>query len=373
MDSTTFTEAFIHFSAIARNKGLQVGIDENIQSIQAALFGLWPEEPAFKYALRSIFCHSPQEVAILDELYDQFWKMRTSSLKSKMRFSKNTNAVRKSAQTLVMMGKGNNQEDQTLDAKQTTGSNYRETLMRTDFGKVADIDQAELEELAMQLFRQMTMRLKRKFKSGRKGRIHYAKTIRRSLQYGGDPIQLALRKEQQQKYRLVILLDVSGSMDKYSFYLLRFLLALKEQFSAIHAFVFSTQLVNITDHLHAKNLERSLSELSRHARCWSGGTRIGDCLQAFVENYGKLCLNGRSLTLVLSDGLDTGDPSILSNALKQIKRRTKKLIWLNPLKGMNDYQPIQKGMASALPELDVFQSAHNIQSLLALENILLHA
>ena len=114
----------------------------------------------------------------------------------------------------------------------------------------------------------------------------------------------------------------------------------------------------------------ALAMVSQHAKHWSSGTKIGECLTDFNDNYAKRYLNGKTMTIVLSDGLDTGEPAILDAAMQQIKLRTKKLIWLNPLKGMRGYEPIQMGMKAALPSLNHFGSAHNFESLLTIEKLL---
>ncbi|MEM8909109.1 MAG: VWA domain-containing protein, partial [Bacteroidota bacterium] len=137
-------------------------------------------------------------------------------------------------------------------------------------------------------------------------------------------------------------------------------------------FIFSTHLIRITEYLHAQDLELTLRELSAKADNWSSGTKIGNCLQNFNEIYAKQVLNGQSMVVLLSDGLDTGAPDLLATELQKIKRRTNQLIWLNPLKGMQGYQPIQRGMTVALPQIDVFQSAHNLESILELEKLLLN-
>lgn len=183
-------------------------------------------------------------------------------------------------------------------------------------------------------------------------------------------LELKLKDKKPNKNRLVILLDVSGSMDKYSFYLLRFILALRTHFQNIEGFIFSTKLIRITEYLRVKNLEHVLSQLSAGADNWSSGTKIGTCLQSFNELHAKRTLNRRSMTIILSDGLDTGAPELLSKELGKIKRRTRKLIWLNPLKGMQGYEPLARGMKAALPQIDVFRSAHSLESILELEKYL---
>jgi len=167
-----------------------------------------------------------------------------------------------------------------------------------------------------------------------------------------------------------MLLDVSGSMDKYSFYLLQFIYVLRQYFERIEAFTFSTSLTRITRMLERKNLNEVLFKISNQVPSWSSGTKIGECLQEFNSKYAKEILSRSSIVVILSDGLDTGNISILSEAVRRIKMKTSRLIWLNPLKGMKGYAPVQKGMASALPFIDEFHSAHNLESLLQLEKYL---
>ena len=129
-------------------------------------------------------------------------------------------------------------------------------------------------------------------------------------------------------------------------------------------------LMRITDILHIRELESVLRVLSQHADNWSSGTKIGECLKHFNQQFAKRALSGKNMTIVLSDGLDTGEPEVLATELHKIKRRTRRLIWLNPLKGMPGYQPRTRGMMAALPEIDHFMPAHNVESLLQLETFL---
>ena len=128
--------------------------------------------------------------------------------------------------------------------------------------------------------------------------------------------------------------------------------------------------MRITDFIYVNQLHDALQRLGMNVNNWSSGTKIGECLEVFNEQYAKTVMNGRNITIILSDGLDTGAPSLLSSQLKKITLRTGKLVWLNPLKGQRAYQPSAKGMKAALPEIDTFESAHNLDSLLELENIL---
>ncbi len=170
-----------------------------------------------------------------------------------------------------------------------------------------------------------------------------------------------------------MLLDVSGSMDKYSYFLLLFICALREHFRQLEAFIFSTALIRISKALRQGSVDQVLSIISDQADNWSGGTRIGSCLQQFNDKYGREMLNGSPTIIILSDGLDTGPPELLAAELKKMRSRSKRIIWLNPLKGSRGYAPIASGMKAALPELDEFRSANNLNCLIELENILANA
>lgn len=195
-------------------------------------------------------------------------------------------------------------------------------------------------------------------------------TIRRSIPRGGDPIDLAFQGKKPRKHRLVIFLDVSGSMNSYSLFFVRFAYALQKYFRNVHTFLFSTNVVETTDLLRNRDLPEVLRGLSGRAAGWAGGTKIGESLKEFnLRHSGKL-LSRNTVFIILSDGWDTGEPATLAAELRKIRSRVQKLIWLNPLLGLEEYAPVTRGMSAALPYVTVFAAAHSLQSLLALERYL---
>ncbi|MEM6725148.1 MAG: VWA domain-containing protein [Bacteroidota bacterium] len=368
---TSLSEAIIGFSELARTNGLNVGVQETLDAHHAIAEGAGNSRETLRYALKALYCCEAEEREHFDKLFDWYWGEERAKVQGKTVYKNQSNLQKKSPGSVVMLGKGEQKEEAGEDSKNVSGANKQERLRKTDFSKVADIDSAMLEEMAIKLWQQMSLRLKRKMKAApQKGRLDIRKTIRANIPNGGDPIILKKRQRKPQRKRLVVLLDVSGSMDKYSFFLLRFLVALRSHFEWIEAFIFSTKLIRITDYLNAGDLEWTLRLLSLQADHWSSGTQIGECMKTFNEEYAKQVLNGHSTTIILSDGLDTGSPEVLALEMERIKLRTRQLIWLNPLKGMKGYEPIQRGMEAALPTLDVFRSAHNLDSILELENFL---
>lgn len=366
-------EALLGFARYARLQGIKVGIQEVQESLQSVEWELHQHPIIFRYALRSIFCSDKEQLALFDQIFEIFWGVEKGKFKAKEEEEQNKNRTQKISASRVWMGKNEAREDQERDdSENVSGANTVERLRQTDFGSISGIEAEMLEELAMKLWQQMSKRIKKRFKQAEnKGRVDIRSTIRHSLPTGGEPINLYRKKVVPRKQKLVILLDVSGSMDTYSFFLLRFIWALKSHFSKVDAYIFSTNLVRITDILETKHLDHALEILAQYAEEWSSGTKIGECLKAFNHRFAREALSGRSTVIVLSDGLDTGESGLLASELSKIRLRTRKLIWLNPLKGATVYQPIQQGIVTALPFLDTFQSGHSLNSLLELENYLL--
>ncbi|MFT4665450.1 MAG: hypothetical protein ACI9RM_000979 [Ulvibacter sp.] len=373
-DYSSFTEAFVGFAQLARYEGFAIGIQCTKDSISAALQQLWLDRDIFEHALMALFCKEEDERDAFSNLFKKFWRHRGTIIKDTTVHKNKRSSNASSKSSAVMLGKGDkDNENSGEESKTTSGANTDETLKRTDFSLLSEKQSEELDEISEKLVREMSLRIRRKRKKAKKGQINIAESIRKNIQNGGTIIDLQRKDRKRDKFQLLILLDVSGSMDKYSFYLLKFLWALRSHFKQVEVFTFSTKLVRITDFISEKNMALALTQVSYNAKHWSSGTKIGQSLQTFNDQYAKKYMNGKTLTLILSDGLDTGELVLLENAIKQIKLRSKKLIWLNPLKGSKGYQPIQRGMKTALPSLNHFGSAHNFNSLLELENILSYA
>ena len=242
----------------------------------------------------------------------------------------------------------------------------REAMRTGDFASFTGDDLEEIARVARRLARRLATRPSRRWYPHRRGsRVDLRRTIRGSLRAGGETVELALRERRVRKARLVVLCDVSGSMDLYSRFLLLFLFAMQNSFARVETFVFSTRLRRITEHLQRQPYARVLSRLAAGVHEWSGGTRIGASLAELGRDWPAL-VDARTVVIVLSDGWDTGDPEELSRALETLRARAGKLIWLNPLLGNPAYRPLTRGMQAALAHVDVFAPAHNLASLAAL-------
>ena len=193
--------------------------------------------------------------------------------------------------------------------------------------------------------------------------MYKRQTIRNSLRGGGEILDLFYHKKRRKRLKLVLLCDVSKSMDLYSLFLIQFIYAFQFVFRRIETFVFSTSLYRITDILRNEEIKNVLEKLSKQVPNWSGGTKIGNSLEQFVENFGLKFVDRQTICIIISDGWDTGDLDMLVRSMSYLKKHSRNIIWLNPLKGNPEYEPSTRGMQLALPYIDIFSSAHNLNSL----------
>ncbi len=364
-----FSSAIIGFSKYLRQENFLVGFDASIDALDViAESSLWDKE-ALRILMKPIYCGTYEDHCRFDLLFDAYFKERLVKFKNKTVFKnqQRTNPIA----TAVMLGFGMTDGRDQEEAKNMSGGNAEERLRRTDFSHLGRLDSQELDHIAKKLWKEMSLRMRKKSKqSTQKGIIDIRRTIRNNASNGFELLKLIRKDKKPQKHKLILLLDVSGSMDKYSFYLLRFMWSLKNHFRGLEAFIFSTRIVRISDLLQRNDLEATLDHVKSNVRVWGSGTTMGNCLKQFNAIYAKRVMQSRNICIILSDGLDTGPTDELLSELSEIKRKTAKLIWLNPLKGSKGYQPIQKSMNLVLDHLDVFKAANTMNSLLELEKIL---
>ncbi|WP_119166138.1 vWA domain-containing protein [Algihabitans albus] len=246
----------------------------------------------------------------------------------------------------------------------------QEALAKTDLRHIVDPEElAEAERLAGRLARALRDRLSRRYRLASRGpRLDLRRTTRRNLAHGGDPIELVWRRRPERPMRIVVLLDVSGSMQQYSRFFLQFVKGLVCSWVEADAYLFHTRLIRVTDAMRDKDPLRAMTRLGLMTQGYGGGTRIGGSLRSFNDRYAKSALGSRSVVIVLSDGYDTGEPAELARELQRLRRKARRVVWLNPLLGWRDYAPVARGMAAALPHLDCFASAHTLEALAAVED-----
>ncbi|MCD6560855.1 MAG: VWA domain-containing protein [Deltaproteobacteria bacterium] len=245
------------------------------------------------------------------------------------------------------------------------------TIEKKDLARFDKAD-IRLAQLALKkIIKTFKIHTSRRYKGKkRSGKIDLARILRQSLKTGGIPLKLFFREKKKRLKRLVIIADVSGSMDRYFRFVIPFLLGLRGVGSRAEVFAFSTSLTSITFMLRHMDIEEAITHISLEVPDWSGGTRIGYSLHQFSEKFGRKLLNQRTIIIILSDGWDLGGKELLKREMEKLNRKAKIVIWLNPLAGEPGYQPMCKGMKIALPHVDYFLPANSLESLIRVGRLL---
>jgi uncharacterized protein len=366
-------KSLVEFCRFARSNGVSAGTKETIDCIRAAGAVADAERDIFRYALRTILCSSEEEWLLFEDLFTAFWSESDprpgvrSKNPTRRRLASTGQERERASEMAAGFGNGSAPEGEG-EQKVYSEASPVERLKKIDFSRMPRMDLEELERIALRLLRRMSYRVARRLRARKcRGRVDLRRTIRQSICRGGDLIDLRYKGPKKERVKLVILLDVSDSMNPYSFFLLKFAYVLGKHSKEVKSFIFSTILVEITDLLRTRRISDALRMLSQMTMGWSGGTRIGGSLHDFNRRHAPALLSRNTVFIILSDGWDTGPPEELATEMRKIKHRVMKLIWLNPLLGLEDYKPVTRGIRAALPFIDVFAPAHNLQSLLALE------
>jgi uncharacterized protein len=239
-----------------------------------------------------------------------------------------------------------------------------EVLRSKSFGELTDEERARVAGLIRALRLQVPVERTRRTRPSSKGdRFDLRRTLRRSLRTQGEPFERAWRSRTARRRPLVLILDISGSMAPYSRALMQFAYAAMAAGRRVETFVFGTRLTRVTRTLRTKDPDRALHEIGRQVRDWEGGTRIGESLKALLDGWSQRAALRGAVVVFCSDGLERGDPELLRTQMSRLRRLAHRVIWVNPLKGSPRYEPLARGMAAALPSVDVFLSGHNLESL----------
>lgn len=360
------------FCRALREAGLHVTTAEAIEAARVLELVDLGDRDELRNALRSVLTSRPEDFTLFDELFEHFWSWEPDRLGRPARRSAPTRGdgprpiTRPNAAPSVTRWAPAD-ADKLDEAPLTVARESDvERLHTKDFATFAPDELDEIRRVAARLARQLAARPSRRWRPAMRGqRLNLRQLMRQSLKTGGDVVELTFRERRLRKTKLVLLCDVSGSMDLYSRFLLQFLYALQNCFARVETFVFSTRLSRVTEQLRRRPYGVALRRLSAGVDDWSGGTRIGGSLAAFAASWRRL-IDRRTVVVVVSDGWDAGDPALVASALASIRERAGRVVWLNPLLGSPAYRPETRGMAAALPHLDVFAPVHNLDSLRAL-------
>ncbi len=373
------------FMRTLRDNGFKIGLAESADALTLLAAEGLDRAGKAKVALKTLLCGKRSDWDGFDDLFDAYWsgrRVKTRVAMSGQSALANQRTLKSLASATGATGDGmptdvsrGDEIDDLAAAPQgkREGASRHETLARTDFRKIADPDAlAEAHRLAERLARRMRAHLTRRERAAKRGRhLDLRRTIHASLGSGGTPLRLIHRKPLQKPLRLVLLVDASGSMSLYTSVFLRFVHGVLDHFREAEAFLFHTRLIHVSDALREKDTARALDRLGLMAEGVGGGTRVGESLASFNRWHAARVLHSRTCVMIMSDGYDTSPPELLGQGMAQLRRRCRRIVWLNPLLGWDGYEPSARGMAAALPYIDLFAPAHTLESLAALEPYLL--
>ncbi len=369
------TRAMLAFGAMLRASGLPVTTSAVMDAVRALEAVDLMDRAEVYLALRTVLMSRMEEQPAFDRCFEAFWRFHAedgqgldglvAAVQPRRQEEEEPApgaieaAREKQAQVaLDDWDQGEAADDEPLEVP---GLSDREALMDQDFSTFPAEQLDEVARLTVQIARRLARRVSRRRKPTRRGGVIDLRRSMRANLMKGEIIELRRRARRRRKVRLVLLCDVSGSMDLYSRFLLQFLYALQNVFGRVETFTFATRLTRVSDLLRGPSYKGALRRLTE-VRDWSGGTRIGESIREFNQTWGRL-VDRRTIVLVLSDGWDTGEPDVLAQEMLTLKRRAARVIWLNPLLGNPSYEPLTRGMAAALPLVDHFAAAHNLASL----------
>ena len=265
----------------------------------------------------------------------------------------------------------NSEENDEQEAGDTIAYSPDDVLTQKDFSKLSPEEIEKAREAIAKFAALLATKLSRRKELAVKGKtIDFRRSWRKNIAYGGEPLTLVHKRRKIKKNKILLLCDVSGSMDCYSKFLIQFIYGMQQEINEIEVAVFSTRLTNITGLLRRKGVEEGLREMAEVVPDWSGGTKIGESIIGFYREFARSFTANRSIVILISDGWDQGDADVLQRSMEMLSRHAYKLIWLNPLLGSSGYQPVCRGIRTALPYVDYFLPAHNLESLVKLTRVL---
>ena len=365
------------FGRVLRGLGLDLNPGRVVDVVDALGHVPMARKSDFVHALRCLLVRRREDLALFDEAFEVFWRRPSASWTSlDLRALGERRRVRGRGFAPLPFpeppSRGAGHGDKAAsDAPPVFRAiltySAREVLRHKDF---ADLSAEEAEQVKAMLGRVAWRIREKRSRRSRAGPGHLRdlrRTVRLSLRYGGEVLEWARREPKTRPRPLVVLADVSGSMERYTRMLLLFVYGLATGAQRrVEAFVFGTRLTRITRQLRGRDVDGSLREVARAVPDWSGGTRIGETVGAFNRHWGRRVLGGGAVVLLISDGWDRGHPGVLRQEMARLQRCCHRLVWLNPLLGSLEYEPLARGMSTALPYVDDFLPVHDVASLEAL-------
>jgi uncharacterized protein len=365
------------FGRVLRRLGLDINPGRMMDLVSALDHIEIGRKSDFFYSARALLVHERDDLPLFDEAFELFWRKPTESwdvewqgLTRRRRPSGPvvTHPPLKEAAPQADDSGSTSTEPMTVVEVTRTYSS-RELLRHKNFAEMNEEESEAVKQMMARLLWKVSERRTRRKQPGKGHLIDLRRTLRRSLRSEGEILNWSYRESKLKPRALVVIADISGSMERYTRLLLHFIYGMKAALSQpVEAFVFSTRLTRITRPLQIRDLDLALKNVGQLVNDWAGGTRIGESLKTFNYEWGRRVLGRGAVVLIISDGWDRGDAELLSREMARLRRNCHSLIWLNPLLGAPDYEPLTRGIQAALPHIDNFLPVHNLASLEDLAN-----
>ena len=361
------------FEQVLRRLGLDVGSGNVLDLVRAMEYVSMGRKQDFYQAARCILVHRKSDIPLFDEAFEVFWRRPATGYST--RDLRSMGEQRRFRRPQVGPPPGSDpQSEGELDREADAGDQVdmtrsysaREVLREKDFASYNPGEIVEAKGMMAELAWDLGDRRTRRSVPGEGARLDLRKTLRVNLKYGAEILELARRERKVKPRRLVLICDVSGSMERYTRMLLHFIHTIAGGLDRVEAFLFATRLTRITRYLNYRGIDQAVAEVARAVPDWAGGTRIGQALKTFNFQWARRVLGSGAVVLIISDGWDRGEPELLAKESSRLQQSCRRLIWLNPLAGSPTYQPLTRGMQTALPYVDDFLPIHNLNSLAAL-------
>lgn len=355
------------FGRMLRAFGIEVTPTQMVDLVDSLHYVDIGRRSDFKHSARAVLVNQREHIPLFDEAFDLFWQARNEgelleldlgSLLKKHQQEEIELYRRTPSASESQSGSEESEEEQLLTYSD------RELLRQKDFAGLDDEELATVQRMMQGIQWQLDPRRTRRQVRSHQGQlIDLRRTMRQTLRHGGEIMQFSYRERKTKRRPVVLICDISGSMERYSRILLQFIYIVTSRLDRVESFVFSTRLTRITRQLQRRNVDDALREASAVVHDWAGGTRIGEAIRTFNYEWARRVLNQGAVVMIISDGWDRGDVELLGREMDRLHRSCHQLIWLNPLLGAEDYQPLVRGIQAALPHIDDFLPVHNLASL----------
>lgn len=363
----------VQFGRLLRGAGLPVSSQQIVDLAQALTLIDLARADDFYFTLRSFLVHSAGERALFDRLFELFWLGQTG-------LPAETSERRSSSQLLSPWRNERQPADhgepdgddgpagEEQDPLAVSAYSPAERLRRKEFHDYDEDDAAAARAVLLNLlWRMETRRTRRRIRSNKRGaELDLPRSIQRNMRRGGEIVELSWQRRQRKPRPLVVLCDISGSMERYSRLFLFLMFGLVRERARVEVFVFGTRLTRITPALRQADLDTAMRRAGGLVLDWSGGTRIGEALKAFNSQWARRGVGRGAAALIISDGWDRGDQELLDKEIRRLRRGVHRLIWLNPLAGSPSWQPLVRGLQTVLPHVDEMLPLHNLESVATL-------